>query len=89
VRTTTRAEETISEQAIVQCCIAGNVTQLRRWARLGVRVVSAIPLCAMAQLGNVDMLRIVREPSPRLKGVPPFSPAHTHTHTHTHTHKPL
>jgi hypothetical protein len=51
--------ETVSDDEFIQCFVAGNITQLRRWARLGVRVLSAIPLCAAAELGKVDMLRIL------------------------------
>jgi hypothetical protein len=56
---TEEAKERVSADAIFQCCVDGDNTQLRRWARQGVRVVSAVPLCAMAQLNNLDVLRIL------------------------------
>jgi hypothetical protein len=59
-RATTRAtQKSIAEVAIAQCCAAGDIDQLRRWARQGVRVASAVPLCVAAQLGKVDILRIL------------------------------
>jgi hypothetical protein len=38
-------EVTVSEETIINACQDGDVTQLRRWARQGVRVVGADPLC--------------------------------------------
>jgi hypothetical protein len=52
---------TISEEAIIECCFVGDIAKLRRWARLGARVVSAMPLCASAEQGHVNMLRILIE----------------------------
>jgi hypothetical protein len=47
---------------LVQCCIDGNVAQLRRWAKLGVRVLSVWPLIQAAKHGRLAVvLCLVRE----------------------------
>lgn len=47
----------IAEKTIIQACRDRNITKLRRWARLGVRVASAEPLCHAASHGYVDVIR--------------------------------
>jgi hypothetical protein len=44
---------------MINACKAGDVTQLRRWARQGVRVVGAGPLCHAASRGLLDVCRIL------------------------------
>jgi ankyrin repeat protein len=61
-RETTHATEPTEEQQeeIIQCCIDGDVPQLRRWARCGVRVVfSAEPLYNAAGFGKLAAVRFL------------------------------
>ena len=48
----------VSEDAIIKACIAGNVNQLRRWGKQGIRVASAWPLIQLAlKAAPPDVLR--------------------------------
>jgi predicted LPLAT superfamily acyltransferase len=47
----------IPKTAVVRCCRYNDLAQLRTWARLGVRVTSAQPLCSAASRGYVDVIR--------------------------------
>jgi hypothetical protein len=51
--------EMVSEVAIVECCSVGDVPQLQRWARQGVRVVSAGPLYHAAGYGMLEAVRVL------------------------------
>ena len=51
------AEDDVSEHAIVQACIRGDITQLRWWARRGVRVSSGNLLTQAALRGNLELMR--------------------------------
>lgn len=53
----------ISGEVIIATCERGDITQLRRWGRQGVRVVSADPLCYCSYHGlPLDIMRcLVRE----------------------------
>jgi hypothetical protein len=52
----------VPEETLIHACVAGDVTRLRQWARLGVRVVSAMPLCQAAVWNNLDVCRcLVKE----------------------------
>jgi hypothetical protein len=51
------AEERVSEDEIVQACIRGDMTQLRRWARRGIRVSSGQPLVQTAAHSKIDVMR--------------------------------
>jgi hypothetical protein len=57
------AEESASEEAILACCVEGDITQLRLWTSLGVNVLfSEAPFMKAAKDGQVDVLRyFVRE----------------------------
>jgi hypothetical protein len=50
-------EGEVSIDILVQACIRGDMTQLRRWARGGIRVSSAEPLCQAAAHGKLDVVR--------------------------------
>jgi hypothetical protein len=55
-------EEKVPEATIVQACTAGDITRLRRWARMGVRVSSGQPLFDAAAHGKLDIMRcLVKE----------------------------
>jgi hypothetical protein len=57
-----RATEATKEQeeAIIQCCIDGDVPQLRRWARRGLWVAfSALPLYGAAEHGKLEAVRFL------------------------------
>jgi hypothetical protein len=61
-RVSTAKAENISEEALVQACGRGDISQLRRWAKRGLRVSSAQPLCKAVSEGMVDAARcLVRE----------------------------
>jgi hypothetical protein len=47
--------EEVSEEALVQACARGDLSQLRRWARRGVRVTSAKPLCYAVKHGKYEV----------------------------------
>jgi ankyrin repeat protein len=52
----------VSEEALVQACVRGDLSQLRRWARRGIRVTSAEPLCNAVSYGNFEVAHyLVRE----------------------------
>jgi hypothetical protein len=52
----------ISEDAMVKCCIDGNLTRLRLWASKGVKVASAVPLVQAAMGGKLAVVRcLVRD----------------------------
>jgi hypothetical protein len=57
--TTNRASaataEEVSEKALLQACASGDISQLRRWARRGVRVISADPLCIAVGLSMYEV----------------------------------
>jgi hypothetical protein len=58
----TATAEEVSEAALTQACVRGDILQLRRWARCGVRVICAEPLCYAAGLNKYEMaLILVRE----------------------------
>jgi hypothetical protein len=42
---------------MIQCCIVGDLAQLRRWTRQGVRCVSFVPLIQSAMRGKLDVVR--------------------------------
>jgi ankyrin repeat protein len=44
---------------IVQACRAGDMDLLRQWAKRGIRVTSATPLCATASNGKLDAVRLL------------------------------
>jgi serine/threonine-protein phosphatase 6 regulatory ankyrin repeat subunit A len=44
---------------MIQCCIAGDIALLRRWARQGVRCVSVEPLLRAAVRGKLEVVRIL------------------------------
>jgi ankyrin repeat protein len=46
----------VPEGVMIQCCVDGDVTQLRRWARCGVRVRSVEPLLQAAMGGKVAVV---------------------------------
>jgi hypothetical protein len=47
----------VSEEAIVDACISGNIFQLRRWGSQGIRIRTAKPLCGAVLNGaSVDVL---------------------------------
>ena len=48
-----------TEEAIVGACIDGNISQLRRWAKQGVRVITADPLIQAASYGLLDVLTLL------------------------------
>jgi ankyrin repeat protein len=50
-------EEKIFEDALVEACISGNMTQMRRLASQGVRVSSGRPLVQAAAHGKLDVTR--------------------------------
>jgi ankyrin repeat protein len=51
-------ETTVSDEAIIDACTRGNLTQLRQWGRQGIRVQSAEPLiCAVFDRAQTDVLR--------------------------------
>jgi ankyrin repeat protein len=47
----------IPKTAIVRCCRYNDLAQLRTWARQGVKVTSAQPLCSAASRGYMDVIR--------------------------------
>jgi ankyrin repeat protein len=51
-----KADE-VSEEALMQACVRGEVSQLRCWARRGVRVTSAEPLCDAVGHGKVEVVQ--------------------------------
>jgi hypothetical protein len=52
----------VSEDAIMRACARGDFNQLRRWAKLGVRVRSTVPLIQAVAHGMTDVARcLVRE----------------------------
>jgi hypothetical protein len=52
----------VTEDMIVQAAIRGDVAQLRRWANLGVRVSSAVPLCQAVFYANIGAVQyLVKE----------------------------
>jgi hypothetical protein len=56
------AAEKVSEDALVGACILGDISQLRRWVRRGIRVTSVKPLCDAVQHGNYEIAQcLVRE----------------------------
>jgi ankyrin repeat protein len=57
VDNTTSSKVKVHEDTIIQCAIAGDTTKLRRWARQGVRVFTAQPLCQAALAGNLDVVK--------------------------------
>jgi hypothetical protein len=64
--TTNRASaamaQEVSEEALMRACVRGDVSQLRRWARSGIRVTSAEPLCDAVWHNNYEVvLCLVRE----------------------------
>jgi ankyrin repeat protein len=53
----------VSEEMITQAYIRGDIAQLHLWARRGVRVHSADPLCQGVGFGRFDIVRwLVKEP---------------------------
>jgi hypothetical protein len=50
------AEAKVPEDTIIEACIAGDITKLRRWAKLSVRVFSARPLCHAASVGKIHVV---------------------------------
>jgi hypothetical protein len=52
----------VAEEAIIRAIIAGDIAKLRRWARQGVRLVSAKPFSKATLLGSLDIMRcLVKE----------------------------
>jgi hypothetical protein len=52
----------VAEEAIIKAIIAGDIASLRRWARQGVRLVSAKPFSKATLLGSLDIMRcLVKE----------------------------
>jgi hypothetical protein len=53
----------VSEEAIIDACLAGDLAELRRWGRQGVRVSTALPLLQAVRNGaSFDVLRcLVKE----------------------------
>jgi hypothetical protein len=49
----------VSEETVVQCCVAGDTNRLRRWGKLGFRVRTAQPLFQAAANGMVDVIRLL------------------------------
>lgn len=47
----------VTEAMIIQASKIGNVTQLRQWAKRGVRVSSAEPLCQAVGYGMISAVR--------------------------------
>jgi ankyrin repeat protein len=47
----------VSEAAIIECCEAGDLGRLRRWACQGVQVVNDEPLCVAVRSWNTDVMR--------------------------------
>jgi hypothetical protein len=58
-RSRVEARETVSEATIVQACSLGDMSLLQRWARRGVRVMSAEPLLTAAGCGKLDAVRLL------------------------------
>jgi hypothetical protein len=46
----------VAEDVIIDACIAGNLAQLRQWARRGVQVASAVPLIQAALAGKLAVV---------------------------------
>jgi hypothetical protein len=58
----TALEDTVSEQALLSAVVRGDISQLQRWARQGLRVRNGEPLCHAAAHGKVDAARcLVKE----------------------------
>jgi hypothetical protein len=51
------AAAAVSEAAIEEACRTGDLRKLRRWARQGVRVATAIPLRIAVVKGLLDVMR--------------------------------
>jgi hypothetical protein len=61
-RASPAATEWVSEDMLVRACGRGDISQLRRWARWGVRVTSAEPFCNAVRGGNYEVEQcLVRE----------------------------
>jgi hypothetical protein len=53
----TAAAVEVSEEALMQACVRGDLSQLRCWARRGVRVTSAEPLCHAVWYGEYEVVQ--------------------------------
>jgi ankyrin repeat protein len=61
-RALTATTKEVSEDAIMRACARGDFNQLRRWAKLGVRVRSTVPLIQAVAHGMIDAARcLVRD----------------------------
>jgi ankyrin repeat protein len=49
----------VPEATIVQACVAGEMSLLRRWAMRGIRVTSARPISLAAAAGKLDVVRLL------------------------------
>jgi hypothetical protein len=47
----------VPEDDVIQCCLRGDLAQLRRWAHQGVRCVSATPLVQAALVGKLEIVK--------------------------------
>jgi ankyrin repeat protein len=46
----------VSEEALVRACYRGDISQLQRWARLGIRITSSGPLCEAVMESKYDVV---------------------------------
>jgi hypothetical protein len=53
------AREIVPEMVIVWACVAGDMSLLRQWAKRGIRVTSAKPLCQAAANDRLDVVRVL------------------------------
>jgi hypothetical protein len=49
----------VSEVELVQACIRGDMAQLQRWSRRGIRVLNGVPLVRAAEYGKLDVMRFL------------------------------
>jgi hypothetical protein len=51
----------VSTKALTQACVNGNISQLRRWARHGIRVTSPVPLFMTVWHGKYEVVQCLVE----------------------------
>jgi hypothetical protein len=60
--TSQAAADEVSEEALLRACVRGDISLLLRWARRGIRVTSAEPLCNAVLQGKHEVVQcLVRE----------------------------
>jgi hypothetical protein len=58
---TPAAAEEIIEDVLMEACVRGDISQLRRWAKPGVRVTSAESLCHAVWYGEYEVVQCLVE----------------------------